>query len=71
MIRIKSYYPNGTFTYCEQLYVGENQTEALSKFRRDYPEHNTCILVAEHIDENDPKNFEYINICRRCGCVNY
>ena len=69
-VRIKSYYQDGKFTFCEQLYVGDNQVKALEKFRKEYPAHKDCILVAETIDGDDPKNEEYIRICRSCGCIN-
>ena len=51
---------------CEQLYLGDNHVKALVRFRKSYPEHDKCILVAETIDGNDPKNEEYIRTCIRC-----
>lgn len=69
-IRIKSYYPNGKFTTCEQLYPGTNQVKALERFRHDYPEHKGCILVAETYDADAPENIEHFRICKACGCVN-
>lgn len=68
-VRIKSYYQSGKFTSCEHLYPGNDQVKALERFRRNYPEHKDCILVAETIDGDDPKNEEYIHIFYRCGCV--
>ena len=69
-VRIKSYYQSGKFTSCEHLYPGNDQVKALERFRRNYPEHNDCILVAETIDDEDPKiDEEYIHIFYRCGCV--
>lgn len=68
-IRIRSYYQNGEFTSCEHLYFGNNQVKALERFRKEYPAHNDCILVAEAYDSDDPKNKEHFEICLRCGCV--
>lgn len=69
-IRIKSYYQSGEFTFAEQLYTTDSQVKALEWFRKDYPSHDGCILVAETIDGDDPENREYIEVCRRCGCIN-
>ena len=69
-VRIKSYYPDGKFTGCEHLYWGDNQVKALERFRKDYPAHDKCILVAETIEGDDPKNEEFIKVCNRCGCIN-
>ena len=66
--RIKSYY-NGTFTNCEHLYLGNNHSIALNKFRSEYPEHNDCILIAESYDSEDPDNKEHFQACLNCGCV--
>lgn len=69
-VRIKSYYQSGQFTGTEHLYWGDNQVKALEWFRKDFPAHKDCILVAETIDGDDPKNEEYIRICNICGCIN-
>jgi len=69
-VRIKSYYQDGKFTGCEQLYFGNDQVKAIERFRKDYPAHNECILVAENYDSEDPKNKEHFAVCVRCGCVN-
>ena len=66
--RIKSYY-NGEFTSCEHLYLGNNQVEALEKFRKEYPEHDKCILIAEKYDSEEERNKEHFKACMRCGCV--
>lgn len=75
-VRIKSYLPTGEFTSCEHLYPGcehlypgKDQVNALARFRKDYPGHKDCILVAETISDEDPKYEEYIRICWRCGCA--
>jgi hypothetical protein len=67
-VRIRSYY-NGTFTSCEHLYFGNNQSEALNKFREKYPEHEKCVLIAEAYDSNDERNREHFKACLNCGCV--
>lgn len=69
--RVRSYYEDGRFTTCEQLYVGSDQNKALERFRRDYPAHKDCILVAEWYDSEDVRNTEHFAACQRCGCVNY
>lgn len=67
-VRVRSYHEskwNGT----EQLYLGENQVNALERFKKDYPQYvSTCILVAETIDSDDDR--EYFKACQRCGVVN-
>ena len=68
-VRVKSYYQDGRFTSCEHLYFGNNQVKALERFRAEYPEHDSCILVAETIDADAPENREYFAVCFRCGCV--
>lgn len=68
-VRIRSYYPDGRFTFCEHLYSGADHVSAILRFRSEYPAHHNCILVAETIDADDPKNKEYFSVCLRCGCV--
>lgn len=66
--RIKSYLPDGTFTGCEHIYA-RDQVKALEWFRKDYPAHKDCIVVAENYDhEEDPGHFK---ACEDCGCVHY
>lgn len=67
-VRIKSYH-NGKFV-AEQAYIGDNHAAALKRFRTDYPSHNQCILVAETVDDKDPKWTEWFRVARNCGCVN-
>lgn len=67
-VRIKSY-SNGQFTTCEHLYLGDNHVNALARFRKEYPEHKNCVLVAETYDSEEEKNKEHFNVCLRCGCV--
>lgn len=70
-VRITSYYSDtNKWTGCEQLYFGNNQVKAIKRFRRTYPEHNQCIVVAEPYDSDNPKNREHFKACLRCGCVN-
>lgn len=68
-VRIKSNFPDGTFTGCEHAYLGDNHTDALARFRKEYPEHNECIVIAQTIDADDPKWFGWIKAARDCGCV--
>ena len=65
-IRVKSYF-NGEFTSCEHLYLGNNQVDALERFRKEYPEHDKCILIAENYESEEHK--EHFASCLRCGCV--
>lgn len=66
--RIRSYYDNGQFTGCEHIYARDQQ-KAIEWFRKDYPAHKMCLLVAEAYDpEDDPAHFE---ACKACGCVHY
>ena len=67
-VRIKSYL-NGKFTGCEHLYLGNNHVNALDKFRKEYPEHDSCILIAESYDSEDERNKEHFQACLNCGCV--
>lgn len=67
-VRIRSYY-NGKFTGCEHLYMGTNQVTALERFRKEYPEHNKCILIAEAYDSELPENKAHFAACVRCGCT--
>ncbi len=65
LMRVKSYLPSGEFTTCEQLYAVESRQKALERFRREYPEHKECVLVAEEYDTDDPKNAEYLRLWLR------
>lgn len=68
-VRLKSYFPDGQFTFCEHLYFGNNHVKALEWFRKEYPEHNKCIVSAETIDVDEPGNKEYFEACKGSGCV--
>ena len=68
-VRLRSYYQTGEFTNCEHLFLGDNQVKALEWFRKEYPEHDECIVVAEYYDSDDTKNAEHYAACKRCGCV--
>lgn len=70
-VRIRSYRENGEFTTCEHAFGGDNQVKALERFRREYPEHKDCILVAETIDDQDEDWKEWFRIARGCGCVHF
>lgn len=66
-VRVRSYLQTGEFTSCEHIYFNRSQSEALTKFKEEYPEHNDCILVAEYYDPE--QNKEHFTACLRCGCV--
>lgn len=68
-VRIKSYYKDGTFTHCEHAYFGDSHTSAIERFRKEYPEHNDCILEASTIDDTDKRFAEWFRVARECGCV--
>lgn len=68
MTRIKSYL-NGKLV-AEHIYY-RNQTKAIEMFRKEYPEHDECIVVAEDYDETDPKNAEHFKVACDCGCVHF
>lgn len=67
-VRVKSYL-NGKFTGCEHLYLGYDQSAALKRFRKEYPEHDSCILIAENYDSEREENKAHFSACLRCGCV--
>lgn len=67
-IRIRSYF-HGEFTGCEHLYLGNSQVDALARFRREYPEHAECVLIAENYDSEAEKNKSHFIACLNCGCV--
>lgn len=67
-VRITSHLNNRLV--CEQLYLAESHVKAIERFRREYPEHANCIVIAENYDSDDPKNKEHYAACVRCGCVN-
>ena len=68
-IRIRSYYPDGSFTSCEHIYLESDQQKALERFRKEYPEHDCCIVVAEDYDPDE--NPEHYRMCKECGCVHF
>lgn len=65
-IRIKSYLDDKLV--CEQLYLTDSQVKAIKRFRKDYPTHKNCIVVAENYESDEHK--EHYEVCKRCGCVN-
>lgn len=66
--RVRSY-NDGEFTTAEHLYLGDNHTKAIIQFRKEYPEHSNCVVMAETFDGEKPENKELFEICLRCGCV--
>ena len=66
--RIRSYYSDGRFTGCEHIYARDEQ-KVIDWFRKEYPEHRDCTVVAE---EYDPEvNPDHFKACKRCSCVHY
>ena len=53
----------------EHLYLTDSHVKAIERFRKEYPEHKDCIVIAEDYDSDDPKNEEHFRICMNCGCV--
>lgn len=68
LIRITSHWNNELVA--EQLYFTDSQTTAIERFRKEYPEHGNCIVIAENYDSEKPENKEHFKACLRCGCVN-
>ena len=69
-VRIKSYYEDGHFTGCEHLYSNcATLDEGIQKFRAEYPEHDRCLVTAEHYDSTEERYKEHFEICKACGCV--
>ena len=68
--RIKSYFRDGSFTGCEHVYA-RSQGIALEMFRKEYPEHKDCILIAETIEEDMDNQSEWFKACQKAGCVHY
>lgn len=60
--RVKSYTQDGKYTHAEMLFPETRQDIAIDKFKKAYPEHNDCIVVAEYFDSNDPKYSELIEL---------
>ena len=68
-VRIKSY-KEGTFTGCEQMYSNcATLDEGIQKFSSEYPEHESCLVIAEHYDSTEDCNKEHFETCKACGCV--
>lgn len=68
-VRIKSY-QDGVFTGCEHLYSNcTTLDKGIQKFRHDYPEHESYLVIAEHYDSNEECNKEHFEMCKACGCV--
>lgn len=67
-VRIQSYFQSKLVA--EHLYYGDDHVRAIEAFRKEYPEHDSCIVVASTIEGDSQKWQEYVNVCRRCGLVN-
>ena len=59
-IRVKAYDPAGSFTGMEEVYGEVTQDTAITKFRKYNPEYNACIVTAEILDTEDPKDMAYL-----------
>lgn len=68
--RVRSYSKDGKFTGCEHVYA-RGQVKALEWFRKDYPEHKDCIVIAETVEEDLDNPSEWFKACNNCGCVHY
>ena len=66
-VRIKSVL-NGKLL-ADHAYFGNDHCKALERFRREYPEHGECVLIAETIDDDDHKYTEWFKAARNCDCV--
>lgn len=66
-IRITSFFEDRLCA--EHLYFGRDQVKAIERFRKEYPEHKNCVVVAENYNSDDEKNKEHFKACLRCGCV--
>lgn len=66
-IRITSY--RGKELLAEHLYLTDSQVKAIERFRKEYPEHADCVVVAQDYESDDPKNKEHFRACLNCGCV--
>ena len=53
----------------DHIYMGDDQVKALDRYRRDFPDHNDCICVAETINDEDPTLAEFFAVHYRCGCA--
>ena len=53
----------------EHLYLTDSHTKAIERFRKEYPSHKDCIVVAENYDSEEEKNKEHFKACLRCECV--
>lgn len=51
----------------EHLYFTDSQVKAIDRFRKEYPEHKDCIVVAENYESDENK--EHFRVCINCGCV--
>lgn len=68
-VRITSYKANTGILYAEHLYCTDLQTYAITRFRKEYPEHKDCIVVAEDYDpDENPSHFQ---ACKDSGCVHF
>lgn len=67
LTRIRSYRQNGEFTGADHLYLGNDHVKAINRFRKEYPEHDDCIVIAETYDSE--QNADHYKACWNCGCI--
>lgn len=68
LTRISAYYRYNAnnIRVAEHLYTTECHVEAISRFRREFPELHNCICVAEAIEDKDQ---DYISACFKSGAI--
>ena len=68
-VRVKCY-NEGLFTGCDELYSGcTTMDDGIQKFRKQHPEHENCLVIAEWYDAEEPCNKEHFAMTQACGCV--
>lgn len=67
--RVRSYYQDGEWTGADHIYICSLPTEAIEAFRKEYPEHDRCIITAEEFDRE--RNEAVYQAFRESGCVHF
>ena len=67
--RVRSYFVGGKWTGADHLYLCENSLKAIDAFRKEYPEHDRCIVTAEEFDKEN--NRDLYKVFVDCGCVHF
>ena len=55
----------------DHLYAGDNHVKAIEAFRKEYPEHEKCVITAKTVDDEDPNLREYFSASRHCGTAHF